>query len=100
MRALKHLALFSLCAGAALLMGYYGAVMSLATFAPGGDVQFSEEQKRRTAMGDAILAVYDWPSQRLLGVDHSWAFSSVAYGAVLYGAFIGSHKCFRKTAAR
>jgi hypothetical protein len=47
-------------------------------------------------MGDAILAVYDWPSQKLLGVDHNWPFSSLAYGAVLYGAFVGSHRLFRK----
>jgi hypothetical protein len=96
-RALKHVALFLACAALALLLGYWGAVMSLAAFAPGGDVEFSERQKRTEATGDAMLAVFDWPSRHLLGVDRSWVFSSLAFGAVLYGAVLGAHRCLRKT---
>ena len=96
MRALRHIAVFLVCAGVVLVVGYWGAVMSLATFASGGDVTFSESQKRRAATGDAILAVFDWPSQHLLDVRRSWIFSTVSYGAVFYGALIGLHRCRRK----
>ena len=97
-RALKHITVFLACAGAVLVVGYRGAVMSLATFAPGGDVTFAESQRRRAATGDAILAVFDWPSQHLLGVRQSWIFSSVSYGAAFYGALVGLHRCRRKAA--
>lgn len=99
MRVLKHLALFLACAAVALLLGYWGAVMSLAAFAPGGDVKFSDQQKRTEATGDAMLAVFDWPSKHLLRVDHSWTFSSLAFGAVLYGVVLGAHRCLRKRKA-
>ena len=71
--------------------------MALDGFAVGGDVELSEQQKRNGATGDAMLEVFDWPSKHLLGVYHSWTFSSVFYGAVLYGAVVGLNKCFRKT---
>jgi len=96
--ALKHIAVFLISAGATLFVGYWGAVISLSTFAPGSDVEFSEQQRRRAAAGDAILAVYDWPSQRLLGVERSWTFSAGCCGAILYGAIVGLHKCRRKAA--
>jgi len=93
-RLLKHLALFLLCAVAALLLGFWGVAMSLDAFAVGGDVELSEQQKRNGATGDMVLAVFDWPSKHLLGVDQSWTFSSLAFGAVLYGAVLGSHRVF------
>ena len=84
------------CAAFALLLGYWSTVMSLATFAVGGDVELSEQQKRNGETGDAILAVFDWPSKHLLGVDQSWTFSSVFLGTVLYGGLLGSHRVFTR----
>ena len=89
-----NLALFLVCTGAALLFGYWGVVMSLDGFAVGGDVDLSEQQKRNGATGDALLAVFGWPGKHLLGVHHSWTFSSVFYGAVLYGGLVGSLRFF------
>jgi hypothetical protein len=94
--ALKHTVAFVVCAAAVLVVGYWGMAMSLATFAPGGDVTFSEAQKRRAATGDTILAVFDWPSHHVLGVQRSWIFSTACYGAALYGALVGSRGCLRK----
>lgn len=68
--------------------------MALDGFAVGGDMDLSEQQKRNGATGDAILEVFEWPSKRLFGVHHSWPFSSAFYGAVLYGAVLGSHRIF------
>jgi hypothetical protein len=99
MRALKHLATFLLCAGVALVIGYWGVVLSLSTFAPGGDVTFTEAQKKRGAAGDAIVAVFDWPSQHLLGQHRSSVFSSVCYGVVFYGAVLGLRRLLRKSSA-
>jgi len=93
-RVLKHLALFLFCAALALLLGYWGVAMSLDGFAVGGDVDLSEQQKRNGATGDAMLEVFDWPSKHLLGVHHSSTFSSLFYGAVLYGGVLGSHTFF------
>jgi len=66
--------------------------MSLASFAVGGDVEVSDQQKRTGATGDVMLAVFDCPSRHLLGVGQSWTFSSVFFGAVLYSALLGSHR--------
>jgi len=97
-RALKHIAVFLVSASVALPVGYGGVMMSLSTFAPGGDVEFADRQRRRATTGEAILAVYDWPSQYLLGVQRSWTFSSGWYGAVLYGTLAGLHQ-WRRTVA-
>jgi hypothetical protein len=95
MRVLKHLALCLVCTGAALVFGYCGVAIGLDGFAVGGDVELSEQQKRNGATGDAMLEVFDWPSKHLLGVHHSWAFSSVFFGAVLYGTLVALHRCRR-----
>lgn len=96
MSILKQIGLFLLCAGVATLLGYWGAAMSLADFAVGGDVVISEQQKRTGAMGNAMLAVYDWPSQQLLGQQRNWFFSSVCYGALGCGVLAGLKRWRRK----
>jgi len=98
-RIWKHLVIFLACATVILLLGNCGGVWSLANFAPGGDVIITEEQERQAAMGDCILAVFDWPSQRLLGQQRNWLFSSLFYGAILYGTIVLGYKSGRRAIA-
>jgi hypothetical protein len=98
-RILKHLTLSLVCAAVILVLGYCGAVWSLANFAPGGDVTFTKEQERQAAIGDCILAVFDWPSQHLLGQQRNWLFSSLFYGTILHGTMILAYKAGRRAIA-
>ncbi len=96
MRVLNHLVVFCVGAGLALTLGFWGVTLSLATFAPGGDVTFTAGQERQAAIGDAILTVFDWPSRHILGQYRNWAFSSVCFGAVFLGACLGLRMLWRK----
>lgn len=98
-RILKHLVIFLTCAAVILLLGNCGGAWSLANFAPGGDVIITEEQERQAAMGDCVLAVFDWPSQHLLGHQRNWLFSSLFYGTILYGTIILGYKSGRRMVA-
>lgn len=97
MRWLKKIAAFLFCTALVLIMGIWGAALSLSDFHPGGDVTPTRAQHLRANAGDAMLSVFDWPSQHFLSMQRSWVFSSLFYGAVLYATSAALRSFLRKS---